>query len=155
MVVTLPFYTRYVKLPPDNDIPTKIQQDSKFNPFFEHCLGALDGTHIMAHVAEGDTGHYRNRKGSISQNVLAACTFDLRFCYVLSGWEGSAADAHILHEARQSTFAIPPGKFYLADAGFSLSHSILTPYRNVRYHLKEWGQSNQRFVYNASAGVCD
>ncbi|XLS71635.1 hypothetical protein HN51_028500, partial [Arachis hypogaea] len=29
-------------------------------------------------------------------------------------------------------------KFYLGDAGFMLKPGILTPYRGVRYHLKEY-----------------
>jgi hypothetical protein len=145
-VTTTSFYTRYVKLPHDDQVPAHIRKNGKFHPFFENCLGALDGTHVWAHVPSTETGRYRDRKGAISQNVLAACTFDMQFCYILSGWEGSAADARILHEARQQDFAIPAGKFYLADAGFSLSKSIMVPYRNVRYHLKEWGRSNQRCV---------
>lgn len=35
----------------------------------------------------------------MSQNVLAACNFDLEFIYVLSGWEGSAHDAKVLNDA--------------------------------------------------------
>ncbi|KAI3834534.1 hypothetical protein MKW92_015110, partial [Papaver armeniacum] len=30
-------------------------------------------------------------------------------------------------------------KYYLGDAGFSLTPSFITPYRGVRYHLKEYG----------------
>ena len=30
------------------------------------------------------------------------------------------------------------GKYYLGDAGFMLKRQILTPYRGVRYHLKEY-----------------
>jgi hypothetical protein len=29
-------------------------------------------------------------------------------------------------------------KFYLGDAGYSLTKYCLTPYRGTRYHLKEW-----------------
>ena len=35
---------------------------------------------------------FRGRK-RLTQNVLAAVSFDLRFTYVLAGWEGSAHDA--------------------------------------------------------------
>jgi hypothetical protein len=42
-------------------------------------------------------------------NILAACTFDLWFCYVLSGWEGSAADGQVFDDARKVDFAILPG----------------------------------------------
>ena len=46
-----------------------------------------------------DQGAFRNRKGFISQNVLAACSFDMQFQYVLAGWEGSVADSRILDAA--------------------------------------------------------
>jgi hypothetical protein len=42
---------------------------------------------------------FRGRKSTATQNVLAAVDFDLRFTYVLAGWEGSAHDALILSDA--------------------------------------------------------
>ncbi|XP_048629913.1 uncharacterized protein LOC125602115 [Brassica napus] len=73
---------------------------------------------------------FRNRKGDISQNVLAACNFDLEFIYVLSGWEGSAHDSKILNDVLR--------KFYLVDCGFANRRNFLAPYRGVRYHLQEF-----------------
>lgn len=35
-----------------------------------------------------------------------------------------------------------PSKFVLADAGYALSNRSLTPYRGVRYHLKEFDREN-------------
>jgi hypothetical protein len=32
-------------------------------------------------------------------NVLAACTFDLKFTYVFVGWEGTASDSKIIRNA--------------------------------------------------------
>jgi hypothetical protein len=58
-----------------------------------------------------------------------------------SGWEGSAADARVYHDARTTDFTIPEGKYYLADAGFASCDELLVPYRNVRYHLAEWGRA--------------
>ena len=52
--------------------------------------------HIPAHVPAKDQSRFRNRKGVLSQNVLAACTFDLQFIFVYPGWEGSAADSRVL-----------------------------------------------------------
>ena len=31
------------------------------------------------------------------------------------------------------------GKYYLADAGYGIRIGCITPYRGVRYHLKEFG----------------
>lgn len=55
---------------------------------------------------------FRGRKQYPTQNVLAAISFDLRFTYVLAGWEGSAHDALILSDAleRQDGLRVPPGK---------------------------------------------
>ena len=39
---------------------------------------------------------FRGRKSFPTQNVLAAVDFDLRFTYVLAGWEGSAHDSYVL-----------------------------------------------------------
>ncbi|KAL8513994.1 hypothetical protein ACS0TY_013200 [Phlomoides rotata] len=55
-------------------------------------LGALDGTLIDVTVPEIDKARYRTRKGTISVNVLAVCDRSMRFVYMLTGWEGSAAD---------------------------------------------------------------
>ena len=58
-----------------------------------------------------DISSYRNRHGTISQNVLAACNFDLEFIYVLSGWEGSAHDSKVLNDAlsRRNGLKVPQG----------------------------------------------
>ena len=82
-------------------VPPQICNNAKFFPFFEGCLGAVDGTHIESFIPSEDIPRYRNQKGDLSQNVLAACAFDLRFCYVLSGWEGSAADGRVFEDARR------------------------------------------------------
>jgi hypothetical protein len=43
--------------------------------------------------------------------VLAGITFDLKFTYVLAGWEGSAHDSRVLNDAltRPEGFKIPEG----------------------------------------------
>lgn len=71
-------------LDPEMPVCRQIANNPKFAPYFGDCLGALDGTHIDVHVPTSMAAAYRNRKGETSQNVLAACTFDLQFCYVLS-----------------------------------------------------------------------
>jgi DDE superfamily endonuclease len=64
----------------------------------------------------------------LTQNCLAACSFDLHFTYFLSSWEGSTADSTIFNDAHQVNFYIPRGRYYLADAGFTLSDALLVPY---------------------------
>lgn len=54
---------------------------------------------------------FRGRKHQPTQNVMAAVDFDLKFTYVLAGWEGSAHDALILADAleRNDGFRVPTG----------------------------------------------
>ncbi|KAJ4814914.1 nuclease [Rhynchospora pubera] len=86
-------------------------------------------------------------------NNLVACSFDMKFTYVLAGWEGSAHDSTVLQDAlqRDDKLKIPRGRYYLADAGYALSPSFLTPYRATRYHLKEYSSrppENSKELYN-------
>src|SRR5271170_4864332 len=100
---------QYIKLTDPNTIPTAI---TIYN-FFNNCIGALDGTHIAAKVPEADAAAFRNRKGYLSQNVLACCELDsLLFTYVLAGMEGSAHDGAVLGSAFDAWFNVP-GKYYL------------------------------------------
>ena len=54
-------------------------------------------------------GRFRGRKDGTTQNVLAAISFDLKFTYVLVGWEGSAHDSPVLNDALlgQGDFQFP------------------------------------------------
>ncbi|KAL5767878.1 hypothetical protein ACOSQ2_014661 [Xanthoceras sorbifolium] len=74
-------------------VSAKIKESTRFYPYFKNCIGAIDGIHIPTMIVERDVSSYRNYHGTISQNVLATCNFDLEFIYVLSGWEGSSHDS--------------------------------------------------------------
>ncbi|GJZ82226.1 retrovirus-related pol polyprotein from transposon TNT 1-94 [Tanacetum coccineum] len=71
---------------------------------------AIDGTHVRVRVPIKDAPRYRGRKGYPTINVLVACTFDLKFTYVLSGWEG---------------------KYYLVDGGLPHKSTLIAPYRGI------------------------
>ncbi|KAF7307807.1 Transposon en spm sub-class [Mycena kentingensis (nom. inval.)] len=137
------FYNRYVHLPTDTTpLPSKFKNNPKFFPFFEDALGAIDGSHIPSWPSKEERQFHRDRKGQVSQNILCCCSFNMLFQYSVTGYDGSAADATMFAQSRMEDFAIPDGKYYLADAGFPSCRVLLVPYRGVRYHLKEWGRAN-------------
>ncbi|XP_042011252.1 uncharacterized protein LOC121802092 isoform X2 [Salvia splendens] len=113
---------------------------------FKGCIGALDGTYINVLVRTLDKPRYRTRKGQIATNTLAACDRNMKFLYFLPGWEGSAGDSRVLRDAvtREGGLRVNKGTYYLCDNGYANSEGFLTPYKNVRYHLKEWGVGTQR-----------
>ncbi|KAL0406199.1 UNVERIFIED_CONTAM: hypothetical protein Slati_3933800 [Sesamum latifolium] len=118
------------------------------------CLGALDGTYIDVRVPNEDKG-FRTRKGHISVNVLGVCNMNMQFIYVLTGWEGNAADSRVLRDAvtRPDGLRVPTGNYYLCDNGYTNGERFLTLYRGIRYHLREWdrgamGPQNKEELFN-------
>ncbi|WVZ60460.1 hypothetical protein U9M48_010477 [Paspalum notatum var. saurae] len=140
-------------LPPATSVHPRILNRRRWYPYFKDCLGAIDGTHVLARVPVKMQPAFIGRKHTTTQNVLAAVDFDLRFTYVLAGWEESAHDALILADAleREDGLRVPPGKFYLVDAGYAIRPGFLPPYRATRYHLREFGNNrprDQRELFN-------
>jgi hypothetical protein len=48
--------------------------------------------------------------------VLGVCDRNMKFVYVLAGWEGSASDGRVLRDAmdRDDSFKVPNGNSYLS-----------------------------------------
>lgn len=135
-----PFYTKHVAQPTSYHHQSHpLNHKANLYPFFQHALGAIDGSHIHFAPPAVYQGAFLNREGFLSQNCLFGCTFDFTFTYALTGWEGSAADARVYQDAINTDLKIPAGWYYLADAGFPHCDQLLVPYRGVRYHLAEWG----------------
>ncbi|XP_049361528.1 uncharacterized protein LOC125826253 [Solanum verrucosum] len=139
--------------PSDGTIQPEIRNNYRYYPWFANCVGAIDGTHVLASVPIEQQSRFRGRKGTTTQNVLAAINFNLKFTYVLAGWEGSAHDSRILNDAleRPHGFQIPQDKFYLGDAGYGLRKGFIPPYHGVRYHLQEYSDrppQNEKELFN-------
>jgi hypothetical protein len=69
---------------------------------------------VLARVPRNMQQAFRGRKKDPTQNVMVVVDFDLKFTYVLAGWEGSAHDALILSDAieRQDGFTMPQGNLH-------------------------------------------
>ena len=81
----------------------------------QNCIGAIDGTHVRACVPQENQIPFIGRKGIPTQNIMAACSFDMQFTFVWAGWEGSAHDTRIFYEAIGNTniqFPRPPEGIY-------------------------------------------
>ncbi|KAG6497403.1 hypothetical protein ZIOFF_045302 [Zingiber officinale] len=76
---------KFLNQPDGSQVPSEIFNSNRFYPFFKDCVGAIDGAHIRVKVSPIDVPKFRGRKDFPTQNVLATCTFDLKFTYVLTG----------------------------------------------------------------------
>ncbi|XP_024023164.1 uncharacterized protein LOC112092117 [Morus notabilis] len=129
-------------------VPNPYRQPSQ--NFSQDCVSAIDGTHIpCTPIGVSNPMAYRNRKGVNSQNILTACSFDMKFMYLLSGWEGSAHDERVLTDALSNPrFKFPrppPGNYYLVDAAYVNNDCFLTPYRGETYYLPDYRRSSDGF----------
>ncbi|KAK3188984.1 hypothetical protein Dsin_028545 [Dipteronia sinensis] len=114
--------------------PTKLatieEQVAKFLYILSHndCVGAIDGTHVRVKVSREDAPRYHGRKGYPTLNVLAACSFDLKFTYVLPGWEGTASDSRIIKNAliREDKLIIPndPDESLIEEVDNDISNEL-------------------------------
>ncbi|XP_020254016.1 uncharacterized protein LOC109831086 [Asparagus officinalis] len=144
---------RYMKQAP-NEVPQEIQNNPSFYLFFKDCICMIDGTHVDAMLPASLVARFRGHK-CVTQNILVACTPNKMFTYILAGWEESANDYRILQDAlsRPQPYGLRvyTGKYYLCDAGYTTQPRFISPYRGVRYHLKEFSgrtPQNRRELFN-------
>ncbi|XP_071933899.1 protein ANTAGONIST OF LIKE HETEROCHROMATIN PROTEIN 1-like [Coffea arabica] len=98
------------------------------------CIGAIDGTHVSANVSREEQDAFRNRKGTISQNILAVSDHNMKFVYVRTGWEDSAHDSRVLLDAisnPSAVFSVPPvEKYYVVDAAYRHMPGFMAPFKS-------------------------
>ncbi|KAI8571589.1 hypothetical protein RHMOL_Rhmol01G0131700 [Rhododendron molle] len=116
-----------------------------------NCLGALDGTYVPINPPAADKPRYRPRKGEIATNVLGVCTRDLKFVFVLSGWEGSATDPRILDNA----IARPDGLRVPHDCSSRGWMVTSSPHLLVNMCFQEFSLSNSGTIGFSQVEVVD
>ncbi|XP_020519503.1 uncharacterized protein LOC110006767 [Amborella trichopoda] len=77
---------------------------------------------------------------------MGVCSFNLQFQYILAGWEGSAADSHVLQSSLScdDPLVVPNGKYYTVDLGYPSIQGFIAPYHRTRYHLNDYGHDRER-----------
>ena len=142
-------------------------RNPRFYPYFNDCIGAIDGTHIPVQVSKDLLVQHMCRHHITTQNVMACCDFDMIFTFVLVGWPGSVHDMRVFHDAMSTyghVFPHPPpgtqlpvvilqcltsmmcnlqvitaaGKYYLVDSGYANRIGYLAPYKGTKYHITEF-----------------
>ncbi|VVB13716.1 unnamed protein product [Arabis nemorensis] len=133
--------------PPPLETPIEIVNSKRLYPYFKDCIGVIDGLQIPANLPTKDQSRFQNKNGVLTQNLLAACTFDLQFIFVSAGWEGSVEDSRILRavldDPNQNFPQAPKGKYYLVDRDYRNTEGFVAPYPRTRYRLHEFRGARQ------------
>ncbi|KAL8171825.1 hypothetical protein V2J09_023629 [Rumex salicifolius] len=136
----------FLQSPPQN-IPLQILGSKRLHPYFQDCIGVVDCMRIPAHVPVKDQSRFRDKKGSLTQNILAACTFDLQFIFICPGWEGSASDGHVLRsvldDPDQKFPHVPEDKYYLVDTAYNTTKGFMAPYQEARHQIDAYKGANR------------
>ncbi|TVU32576.1 hypothetical protein EJB05_24310 [Eragrostis curvula] len=95
--------------PKDPSYSTVSPKVAKWSPFFDGCIGAIDGTQIEIVADKESKEDMRNRKGFSNFNVLAIVDHTMRFTFVGSGMSGACHDMYVLRECQtKPRFPKPP-----------------------------------------------
>ncbi|XP_023239130.1 protein ANTAGONIST OF LIKE HETEROCHROMATIN PROTEIN 1-like [Centruroides sculpturatus] len=119
-----------------------------------HCLGAIDGKHIVMRKPINSGSHYHNYKGTESIVLLAVVDANYTFRYVDVGTQGRISDGGVWNKCNLkelidvNALDIPPAHplpgqdivtpyVFLADDAFGLKPYILKPYGGSDLTLEE------------------
>ncbi|KAM0822841.1 hypothetical protein ACQ4PT_071256 [Festuca glaucescens] len=100
-----------------------------------HAIGQLRNEYIRAPSMETPTKIAGNHR------------FDPYFKGCIGAIDGTHVRASVTKDVehsfreRERGLQVPPGKFYLVDAGYGAKPGFLPPFRQTRYHLNEWGSN--------------
>ena len=94
----------------------------EFRPYFDGCIGALDGTQVKVKVSHKSWLDFMNRKGDVTMNVLGIVDMDGLFTYVGAG---SSHDMSVLtyYMGRPDYPHPPAGKIALSSSTLSVCKS--------------------------------
>lgn len=119
-----------------------------------HCLGAIDGRHMVIKAPQASGSKFFNYKKTTSIVLMAVADSDYSFIAVDVGAEGSHNDAAILNNSelwtrvRNNQMHIPPAEqlpnsnnempyFFVGDGIFQLQRHLMKPFALRRLTVEE------------------
>jgi len=102
-------WAQTVLVPADRHYTQVSSELAEYAPWFDGCIGAIDGTHIPVEVNQEARVDFINRDGEVSINVCAIVDMHGRFTYVGAGKAGACHDMAVLQDCQaDQRFPHPP-----------------------------------------------
>ncbi|XP_067216735.1 uncharacterized protein [Linepithema humile] len=142
---------------------------------FPHCIGAIDGKHIVMQAPANSGSCFYNYKGNHSINLLAISDAKYRFIIVDIGAPGRQGDSGVLTNSglmnllEDKKLKIPPAAqldgsneefpfVFVADEAFPLTTYMMRPYSrsgnlNITNKIFNYRLSRARRVVESSFGI--
>lgn len=130
---------------------------------FPHCIGAIDGKHVLLEAPPNSGSDYYNYKENFSLVLLAIVDAEYNFVYVNCGAKGKSSDSGVFQETsfykalNEEQLSLPdpeplaqggPSLPYVlvGDSAFALSENMMRPYPGIH----EKGSLKRIFNYRLS-----
>jgi hypothetical protein len=102
-------WAQTILVPPDKHYGGVSLRLQKYAPWFDGCIGAVDGTHIEVEVNHGAKADFFNRNKETSINVCAIVNMDGHFTWIGAGKAGACHDQAVLEDCQShERFPHPP-----------------------------------------------
>ena len=133
----------------------KIARGFEENWNFPHCIGGIDGKHVIIQAPEKSGSLFFNYKKSFSIVLLAVCNSDYEFTMVDIGEAGRQSDggggfvnSNIGYSITNKLLGIPQPEtlkgtniafpyLFIGDDAFPLRHNLIKPYSHTNLNLSE------------------
>lgn len=150
-------------MPSNEDEWKKVAWDYEKIWNFPHCVGAMDGKHVVIESPILSGSEFYNYKGTFSLVLFAVVDANYNFIYVSIGYQGRISDGGVFKSTsfqklmENCSLNLPdksvlPGRnklspyVFVADDAFPLSPCILKPYSGHQ----DKGSKNRIFNYRLS-----
>ncbi|XP_039763349.1 protein ALP1-like [Pararge aegeria] len=152
-----------IKVPTTANAWLKISKEFEDRWNFPHCIGALDGKHVLLQAPIKSGTEFYNYKQHFSIVLFALVDADYNFLFVDVGCQGRISDGGVFKDTQlydkieNRTLDLPESRplsdrnvcipyFFLGDSAFALSEYLMKPYAGIRPK----GSSKRIFNYRLS-----
>ncbi|XP_047517486.1 protein ANTAGONIST OF LIKE HETEROCHROMATIN PROTEIN 1-like [Pieris napi] len=153
----------YVKVPSSEQEWKQISREFEIRWNFPHCIGAIDGKHVMIVAPNNSGSEYYNYKNQFSMVLMAIADGNYNFIYANYGAKGRSSDSGIFQETPfynallENSLKLPRPEpitqggtempyVIVGDSAFALTENIMKPYPGIH----ERGNKKRIFNYRLS-----
>ncbi|VEN55083.1 unnamed protein product [Callosobruchus maculatus] len=153
----------HIKIPSNAEQWLRVSKQFFEHWQFPHCLGSMDGKHVVITSPFNSGSEYYNYKSNFSIVLFAVVDADYNFIFVDIGCQGRISDggvfkhSSIYKKIMDNTLGLPEDQLlhtinknmpfvFLADEAFALTNRIMKPYSGMH----EKGTCQRKFNYRLS-----
>nr|CAI5852505.1 unnamed protein product [Callosobruchus analis] len=129
----------YIKMPSTNDDWRDVSREFDVAWNFPHCIGCVDGKHVVMQNPNNAGSMYLNYKGTFSiVNGMAVCDANYCFTFADAGIQGRISDGGAFRETtffkklEKSKLNVMQPYVILGDDAFALSEHLMKPFPGLQ-----------------------